>query len=112
MYLSGCDNHVHVLLTFLEHAVSYNNYSDTRTFKVLKNGNFADEDLKWIKSLSNVSVVSQQKSTIRVQSHLEDAILEIVASINSRYCDCSNPKLSPLFSVHIQPPLKHKKYLS
>jgi hypothetical protein len=89
--------------------MSYNNYSDTRTFKVLEKGDFADEDLKWIKSLPNVSIVSQQKNTIRVQTNSEDTIPEIVASINTRYCDCSNPKLSPLFCVHIQPPAKHNK---
>jgi len=92
--------------------MSYNNYSDTRTFKIVNNGNFADEDLKWIKALSNVSDVSQQKKTIRVRTEFEDAITEIVDSINKRYCNISEPKLSPLFCVFIKPPLKHKKYSS
>lgn len=92
--------------------MSYNNYSTTKTFKIVKNGNFSDEDLKWIMSLSNVSKVTLQKETIRVSTEFEDSVSEIVNSVNKQYCDCLEPKLSPLFCVHVHPPVKHRNYLS
>ena len=86
----------------------YNNSFQTRTFKIEANSNFAADDIKWIESLSNVSVVTQQKKIIRVRTESMDAVPGIVNSINMRYCTCSSPKLSPLFCVFIQPPPKHK----
>ena len=83
-----------------EDAMSCNNYSQTRTFKIVENSNFADDDLKWIGSLSHVSVVTLQKKSIRVRTELEDAIPEIVDSINKRYCNSSKPKLCPLFCTY------------
>jgi len=62
----------------------------------------------WIGSLLNVSVVTQQKKTIRVRTELEDAVPGIVDSINKRYCNSSKPKLCPLFCVYVHPPVKHR----
>jgi hypothetical protein len=89
--------------------MSYNNSSQTKTFKIVKGGNFADEDLKWIRSLPYVSAVTMQKNLIRVRTEFEDEVTGIVASINNRYCNGSSPKLNPLFCVNIQPPAKHNK---
>jgi hypothetical protein len=89
-----------------------NNSSQTRTFKIVKDSHFANDDLMWIRSLSNVSDVSLQEKTIRVRTELEDAIPKIVDSINRQYCNSLKPKLSPLFCVYVQPPTKHKNYIS
>jgi hypothetical protein len=89
----------------------YNNTFQTRTFKIVENSNFSDVDMKWIKSLSNVSGVTLQKKIMRVRTELEDAVPEIVDSINKRYCNSSKPKLCPLFCVYIQPPSKPKKWV-
>ena len=88
----------------------YNNLFQTRTFKIIDSSNFTADDVKWIKSLPNVSVVSLQKKIMRVRTESEDAVPEIVDAITKRYCNSSKPKLSPLFCVYIQPPVKHKKY--
>jgi hypothetical protein len=90
--------------------MSFANPSQTRTFKIVDNSNFAKDDLKWIRSLSNVSVVSLQEKTIRVRTELEDAIPGIVDSITKRYCNSSKPKLNALFCVYVHPPVKHKTY--
>jgi hypothetical protein len=84
-------------LTSTEDAMYYNNSYQTRTFKIVEKSNFSDDDLKWIGSLINVSVVTLQKKSIRVRTESEDAIKEIVDSVNKRYCNSSTPKLSPLF---------------
>jgi hypothetical protein len=89
-----------------------NNASQTRTFKIVKDGHFASEDLKWIEALTNVSIVTLQKNLVRVRTELEDAIPKIVDLINKQYCNSSKPKLNPLFCVYTQPPSKHKNYLS
>lgn len=86
----------------------YNNLFQVRTFKIEKNSNFADDDLKWIESLSNVSAVTLQNKIMRVRTESEEAVKGIVDSINARYCTCSSPKLSPLFCVIIPTPPKHK----
>jgi len=86
----------------------YNNSFQIRTFKVEANSNFSNDDIRWIESLSDVSVVTLQKKSLRVRTESEDAIVGIVDSINTRYCTCSNPKLSPLFCVFVPPPPKHK----
>ncbi len=91
--------------------MSFINPSQTRTFKIVEDGNFDNDDMKWIKSLSNVSVVSLQKNTIMVRTEFEDAVPEIVDSITKRYCNSSKPKLNPLFCTNVQPPPpKHKGY--
>ena len=89
----------------------YNNTFQTRTFKIVKDSNFADDDMKWIGALSNVSVVTLQKNSIRVRTEIEDAVSEIVDSITKRYCNSLKPKLTPLFCVFVHPPVKHKKVL-
>jgi hypothetical protein len=86
----------------------YNNTFQTRTFKIVENSNFADDDMKWIGALSNVSVVTLQKKSIKVRTELEDAVTGIVDSITKRYCNSSKPKLTPLFCVYVHPPVKHK----
>ncbi len=93
-----------------EDEMSFANPSQTRTFKIVNDGNFTDDDMKWIGALSNVSVVSLQKKIIRVRTELDDAVPEIVDSITKRYCNSSTPKLTPLFCVFVQPPVKHKNY--
>jgi hypothetical protein len=75
----------------------YNHSFQTRTFKIVENSNFADDDLKWIGALGNVSVVTLQKKSIRVRTESEDAIAGIINSINKKYCNSSKPKLCPLF---------------
>jgi hypothetical protein len=75
----------------------YNNSYQTRTFKIVEKSNFSDDDVKWIGELGNVSVVTMQKKSIRVRTETEDAITEIIDSINKRYCNSAKPKLSPLF---------------
>lgn len=87
----------------------YNSPSQTRTFKIEDNGSFAEEDIKWIKSLSHVSSVTKQKKSIRVRTEFNDAVQEIVDSINQRYCNGLNPKLSPLFCITVPTPPKHKR---
>ncbi len=99
-------------MQFPKDAMSYNNYSNIKTFKIMKDGNFADADVKWIKSLPNVATVTLQKNTIRVGTEFDDEVSKIVDSIIKRYCEGLNPKLSPLFCVHVHPPVKHKNYLS
>ena len=89
----------------------YNNTFQTRTFKIVDNSNFAAGDLKWIRSLLNVSAVSIQKKIIRVRTELEDAVPGIVDSITKRYCNSSKPKLNALFCVYIHPPVKPKHYI-
>jgi hypothetical protein len=86
----------------------YNNSFQVRTFKIEKDSDFADDDIKWIESLSNVSVVTVQNKIMRVRTESEDTVVGIVDSINTRYCTCSNPKLSPLFCILIPAPPKHK----
>ncbi len=88
--------------------MSFSNPSQTRTFKIVEGGDFAVNDLKWIKSLPNVSVVSMQGNSIRVRTELEDAVPEIVESITKRYCNSIAPKLNPLFCVYVHPPVKRK----
>jgi trehalose-6-phosphate synthase len=63
----------------------------------MEKSNFSDDDVKWIGSLVDVSVVTLQKKSIRVRTETEDAIKEIIDSINKKYCNSSKPKLSPLF---------------
>lgn len=89
--------------------MSYNSYSQTRTFKIVEDSNLTDDDLKWIGSLSNVSVVTLQKKSIRVRTEIEDAIPEIVDSINKRYCNSSRPKLCPLFCSYVRTSSKMNK---
>jgi hypothetical protein len=84
-------------LTSPEDVMYYNNTYQTRTFKIVEKSNFSDDDLKWIGSLGNVSVVTLQKKSIRVRTENEDAIKEIIDSVNKKYCNSSKPKLSPLF---------------
>jgi hypothetical protein len=79
--------------------MGYFDSAQTRTFKVVDKDHFSDDDLKWIKSLTNVVGVTQQKKSIRVSSEKEDAIKEIITSINKKYCNSSKPKLMPLFAV-------------
>jgi hypothetical protein len=88
--------------------MSWINPSQTRTFKIVKDANFADDDMKWIGALSNVSVVTLEKNFIRVRTELEDAVPGIVDSITKRYCNSSNPKLNALFCVYVHPTPKHK----
>jgi hypothetical protein len=87
--------------------MSYNDSTQTRTFKIVKDGNFADDDMKWIGALAHVSVVSLQNKTLRVRTEFEDAVSEIVDSITKRYCNSSKPKLNPLFCVYVHPTPKH-----
>lgn len=75
----------------------YDAPSQTRTFKIVENGNFSEVDLAWIRSLVNVSLVTMQKKTIRVLTNTEDAINKIIDSINKKYCNSAKAKLSPLF---------------
>lgn len=75
----------------------YNNAKQTRTFKIVEKDNFSEDDLEWIRSLINVSVVTVQPKTIRVMTQTDDAIVGIINSINRKYCKSSKPKLSPLF---------------
>ncbi len=88
--------------------MSFANPSQTRTFKIVPNGNFADDDMKWIGALSNVSVVTLQKNSVRVRTEFEDAVPGIVDSITKRYCNSSKPKLNPLFCVYVHPTPKRK----
>jgi hypothetical protein len=88
-------------LTVPEDAMYYNHTSQTRTFKIVENSNFADDDIKWIGSLGNVSVVTLQKKSIRVRTESEDAIAGIINSINKKYCNSSKPKLCPLFCTQL-----------
>lgn len=98
-------------LTYPEDEMSYNDPSQTRTFKIVEKCDFADEDMKWIGALAHVSVVTMHKNFIRVRTEFEDAVPAIVDSINKRYCTSAKPKLNPLFCVYTQPPVKHhKKY--
>src|SRR5271157_2853109 len=106
MYVAGTPMTSSPLL-FQEDEMYYNDSFQTRTFKIIDNSNFDKDDLKWIKSLPNVSVVSLQKKIMRVRTELDDAVPEIVDSITKRYCNSLKPKLSPLFCVYIQPPVKH-----
>jgi hypothetical protein len=84
-------------LTFQEDMMYYNNSTQTRTFKIEEQNNFSEDDVKWIRSLLNVSVVTLQKKSIRVFTESEDSIAEIVNSIKKKYCNSLKAKLSPLF---------------
>ena len=75
----------------------YHNTAQVRTFKIVENTNFGEDDLKWIKSLLNVSFVTLQKKSIRVFTETEDTIAEIITSINKKYCNSAKAKLNPLF---------------
>ena len=75
----------------------YNNASQTRTFKIVEDGNFSEVDLAWIRALVNVSLVTLQKKSIRVLTNTDDAINNIVDAINKKYCNNAKAKLSPLF---------------
>jgi len=75
----------------------YHNAAQIRTFKIVENNNFGEDDLIWIKSLLNVSFVTLQKKSIRVFTETEDTIAEIITSIKKKYCNSATPKLSPLF---------------
>jgi trehalose-6-phosphate synthase len=86
-------------LTFREDAMGYFDTAQARTFKIEDKNEFSDDDVKWIKSIVNVSVVTKQKKSIRVFTETEDAIPGIITSINKKYCNMSHPKLTPLFSV-------------
>jgi hypothetical protein len=86
-------------LTIPEDTMGYFDAAQTRTFKIVEKNNFSDEDVKWIKSIDNVSGLTKQKNTIRVFTETEDATKEIITSINKKYCNSSKPKLLPLFSV-------------
>jgi predicted nucleotide-binding protein (sugar kinase/HSP70/actin superfamily) len=86
-------------LTFREDAMGYFDAAQTRTFKIVEKNNFSEDDLKWIRSLINVSLVTLQKKSIRVFTETEDSIKEIINSITKKYCNSSKPKLTPLFSV-------------
>jgi hypothetical protein len=88
--------------------MSFANPSQTRTFKIVEKSNFADDDMRWIKELSNVSLVTMEKKFIRVRTESEDSVQEIVDSITKRYCNSSKPKLCALFCVYIHPTPKHK----
>ena len=63
----------------------------------MEKDNFSDDDLQWIRSLVNVSVVTVQEKTIRVITETDDAIAGIINAILKKYCRSSKPKLSPLF---------------
>jgi hypothetical protein len=80
--------------------MNFINSAQTRSFKIVEKNNFSEDDLKWIRSLINVSVVTLQKKSIRVFIETEDAIAEIANSIDKKYCNSSKPKLSPLFCIH------------
>lgn len=75
----------------------YDNPTQIRTFKIVDKDELSADDVEWIMSLLNVSLVTVQEKTIRVRTEIEDAIGEIVNSINKKYCKSSKPKLSPLF---------------
>jgi uncharacterized protein (UPF0179 family) len=77
--------------------MNYTGALQTRTFKLVEKNRLSDDDLQWIRSLGHVSVVTVQRKTIRVLTETDDAIAGIITSINTRYCNSSNPKLSPLF---------------
>jgi hypothetical protein len=79
--------------------MNFINSSQIRSFKIVEKNNFSEDDLKWIKSLINVSLVTLQKKSIRVFIETEDAITGIIKSIDTKYCNTSKPKLSPLFCV-------------
>jgi hypothetical protein len=79
--------------------MNYANSSQRRTFKIVEENHFSDEDLLWIRSLIHVSLVTVHKKTIRVFIETEDALTGIVNSIDKKYCNSSKPKLSPLFCV-------------
>jgi hypothetical protein len=82
---------------FREDIMHYNALSQTRTFKIVENGNFSEADCAWIRSLVDVSLVTVQKKSIRVLTNTEDAINKIIDSINKKYCNSARAKLSPLF---------------
>lgn len=69
------------------------------SFKIVEKSNFSEDDLKWIRSLINVSLVTLQKKSIRVFIETEDALAGIIHSIDTKYCNSSKPKLTPLFCV-------------
>jgi len=79
--------------------MGYFDSSQARTFKTEEKNKLSEDDLTWIRSLINVSVVTLQKKSIRVHTETEDAIPGIITSINKKYCNSSKPKLTPLFSV-------------
>jgi hypothetical protein len=85
------------LLPFRDGAMNYTGSSQTRTFKIVEKNNFSNDDVEWIRSLVNVSVVTVQEKTIRVLTETDDAMAGIISSINKKYCLSSKPKLSPLF---------------
>jgi hypothetical protein len=82
---------------FQEESMYHNSSSQTRTYKLVENAGFSEVDLEWIKSLLNVSMVTLQKKSIRVLTNTEDAINEIIYSINIKYCNSAKAKLAPLF---------------
>ena len=75
----------------------YNNTSQTRTFKIVEESNFCEDDVTWIKSLKNVDLITVQKKSIRVLTKTDEAIKGIIEAINKRFCNSAKPKLNPLF---------------
>lgn len=75
----------------------YNKAPQTRTFKIMEENCFCETDVKWIRSLKNVSLVTVQKKSIRVSTELDGAIKAVIEAINTKFCNSSNPKLNPLF---------------
>jgi hypothetical protein len=75
----------------------YNNSKQIRTFKIVEKDKLSEDDLVWIRSLVDVSLVTVQEKTIRVITETEDAIAGIIDAILKKYCKSAKPKLSPLF---------------
>ncbi|MBN1131307.1 MAG: hypothetical protein JXA71_20140 [Chitinispirillaceae bacterium] len=75
----------------------YNNATQTRTFKIVEENHFCEDDVQWIKSLKNVDLITVQKKSIRVLTESDEAIKGIIEAINKRYCNSAKPKLNPLF---------------
>jgi len=77
--------------------MNYNNLSQTRTYKIVAENKFNEDDLAWLKSLKNVSAVDLRKNHLIVLTKIVDSIAEIIKSINCKFCNSSKPKLKPLF---------------
>jgi hypothetical protein len=97
MYLYMCTYAVQALKHPGEDAMYYNNSSQTRTFKIVEENHFSNDDVTWIRSLKDVSLITVQKKSIRVLTETDEAIKGIIDAINRRFCNSSKPKLHPLF---------------
>jgi hypothetical protein len=77
--------------------MNLNSSTQMRTFKKVEATTLTDEDIKWIRSLNNVSKVESQKKSIVVTAELIDSMSDIIGSIKRKYCNSAKAKLKPLF---------------